>query len=170
MGEDAKVGWVKRLRLNHKATFVGLQETQISDHTNIDINGCWGSNNFDYVAVDSSGRSGGLISMWDSSCFQKLEVIKNRCFLIVISKCKNIEGNVNTVNVYGPQSSSEKKKVWIELLRIIKERTGMWVVFGDFNVVRNPSERCNSHFCPYSDFAFNKFIQSANLKDFNMGG
>ncbi|XP_023729444.1 uncharacterized protein LOC111877143 [Lactuca sativa] len=141
VGEDAKVGWVKRLKINHKATFVGLQETQISDSSNIDVNG---------------GRSAGLISIWDSTCFQNLEVIKNRCFLIVIGKCKNIEGNVNTVNVYGPQSPSEKKKVWNELLRIINERTDMWVVFGDFNVV--------------SALAFNRFIQSANLKDFNMGG
>lgn len=43
VGEDAKVGWVKRLKINHKATFVGLQETQISDSSNIDVNGCWGS-------------------------------------------------------------------------------------------------------------------------------
>lgn len=68
-----------------------------------------------------------------------------------------------------PSPPSEKKKVWSELLRIINERTSMWVVFGDFNVVRNPSERCNSHFCPYSALVFNSFIQSVNLKDFNMG-
>ncbi|XP_023733607.1 uncharacterized protein LOC111881445 [Lactuca sativa] len=143
---------------------------QMLDFSNIDVNGCWDSNNFDYAGVDSTGRSGGLISIWDTTCFQKSEVIKNRHFLIVSGKCKNFESNLNTINVYGAQSSSEKKKVWSELLKIINDRAGMWVVFGDFNVVRNAGERCNSHFCPYSAREFNCFIQSANLKDFTMGG
>lgn len=52
----------------------------------------------------------------------------------------------------------------------MNERTGMWVVFGDFNVVRNPSERCNSQLCPSSAFAFIRFVHGANLKDLNMGG
>ncbi|XP_023764125.1 uncharacterized protein LOC111912612 [Lactuca sativa] len=74
------------------------------------------------------------------------------------------------VNVYGPQSPSEKKKLWEDLTRIRYEKPGYWIVFGDFNVVRYPSERCHSRFCPSSAYAFNKFIQDADLKEFNMGG
>ncbi|XP_023765937.1 uncharacterized protein LOC111914428 [Lactuca sativa] len=170
VGEDAKVSWVRRLKIKHKATFVGLQETQLSDYSNIDVKGCWDSNDYDFVGVDSSGRSGGLISIWDTRLFQKGDVIKNRNFLVVIGKCKNKDGILNIANVYGPQSPTEKKNVWTELLSIIKLRPGMWVMFGDFNVVCELGERCNSQFCPASAFAFNTFIQEANLKDFNMGG
>lgn len=60
--------------------------------------------------------------------------------------------------------------MWDELIRIKNERPGMWVVFGDLNAVRYPSERCNSKFYPSCAFAFNKFIQEADLKEFNMGG
>ena len=57
VGEDVKVNWVKSLKIHHKATFVGLQEAHISDFTNINLKGCWDSNEYDYDGVDSSGGS-----------------------------------------------------------------------------------------------------------------
>lgn len=57
VGEDAKISWVRRLKIKHKATFVVLQETQLSTSLSIDVKGCWDSNEFDFVSVDSSGRS-----------------------------------------------------------------------------------------------------------------
>nr|KAJ0196777.1 hypothetical protein LSAT_V11C700381330 [Lactuca sativa] len=145
-------------------------ETQILDYSHIDVNGCWGSNEFDFDGVGSNGRSGGLLSIWDTKVFQKSEVIKNQNYLIISGKCKSIEGNLNVVNVYGPQSRSEKKKLWEDLTRIRYEKQGYWIVFGDFNVVRYPIERRHSRFCPSSAEAFNKFIQDADLKEYKMGG
>ncbi|XP_023733832.1 uncharacterized protein LOC111881667 [Lactuca sativa] len=104
----------------------------------------------DYSRIDVNG-------CWDSNEFDFEGVGSN-------------EGNLNLVNVYGPQSRSEKKKLWEDLTRIRDEKQGYWIVFGDFNVVRYPSERCHSRFCPSSAYAFNKFIQDADLKEFNMGG
>lgn len=123
-------------------TFVGLQETQLSFSSSIDVNGCWDSNAFDYASVDASARSGGLISIWDPSVFQKFDVIKNRHYLVVCGKYKDSSECIilNIVNVYGPHSISEKKKVWLELLNIINGTPGTWVVFGDFNVVRDPGK------------------------------
>ncbi|XP_023771170.1 uncharacterized protein LOC111919827 [Lactuca sativa] len=172
VGEVGKTSWVRRLKVKHKATFVGLQETQLSSSSSIDVDGCWDSIEFDYASVDANGRSGGLISICDTSVFQSFHVIKNRHYLVVCGKYKNPSASVimNIVNVYGPQSISEKKKVWLELLNIINGRPGTWVVFGDFNAVRDPGARSNSQFCPYSASDFNRFIHEANLKDYNMGG
>nr|KAJ0191688.1 hypothetical protein LSAT_V11C800406980 [Lactuca sativa] len=121
-----KTGWVRRLKKQHKANFIGLQETQISTSSRIDVNGCWDSNEFDYESVDASGRSGGIISIWDISVFQRTDVIKNRHYLVVSGKYTGSPENVilNIVNIYGPQS-----------IRIRR-----------------------------------RFIQDANLKDYNMGG
>ncbi|KAL7613546.1 hypothetical protein Lser_V15G09274 [Lactuca serriola] len=162
----------ERLKRQHKATFIGLQETQISNSSKIDVIGCWDSNEFDYESVDASGRSGGIISIWDTAVFQRTDVIKNRHYLVVSGKYMGSPENaiLNIVNIYGPQSILEKKKIWAELLNIINHKAGMWVVFGDFNVVRHQSERRNSQYCPYSTNDFNRFIQEANLKDYNMGG
>lgn len=127
VGEGVKTGWVRRLKKQHKANFIGLQETQISTSSRIDVNGCWDSNEFDYESVDASGRSGGIISIWDISVFQRTDVIKNRHYLVVSGKYTGSPENVilNILNIYGPQSISDKKKVWIELLNIINQKPGM---------------------------------------------
>lgn len=40
VGETVKTSWVRRLKVKHKATFVGLQETQLAYSSNIDVVGC----------------------------------------------------------------------------------------------------------------------------------
>lgn len=47
---------------------------------------------------------------------------------------------------------------------------GIWVVRGDFNLVRSSSERLNSAFCVTSSNHFNDFILNAHLSEYNMGG
>lgn len=47
---------------------------------------------------------------------------------------------------------------------------GIWVFFGDFNVVRKIEETFNSFFCKYTTTYFNDFIIDARLKEFKMGG
>lgn len=60
--------------------------------------------------------------------------------------------------------------MWQELLSFKQAKLGKWVVFGDFNVVRNKEERFNSQLCPSSAFAFNRFLHEAELKHFNKRG
>ncbi|MFS8000275.1 putative Endonuclease/exonuclease/phosphatase superfamily [Helianthus anomalus] len=47
---------------------------------------------------------------------------------------------------------------------------GLWVLMGDFNDVRDVSERMNSEFVASNAEAFNQFILSAGLVEYNMGG
>ncbi|XP_052620998.1 uncharacterized protein LOC128126882 [Lactuca sativa] len=77
--------------------------------------------------------------------------------------------SVAFVNVYGPQSPSEKRKLWEELLLIKNSRSACWIVFGDFNVVRRQEERINSMFRQSSANYFNKFIELAGFHEPKMG-
>lgn len=169
MADQANVSWVRRLKMKYKINFVGIQETWISDYRRINTAGCWDSHEFDSAGVNSTGRSGGLICIWNKSLFTKTEIISSRSFLIVIGNWRGIDGYMNFVNVYGPQSVPDKREVWEELLSIIRSKPGKWVIFGDFNVVRRQEERLNSQFCPASASSFNDFILAADLRDFNMG-
>lgn len=67
IGEEAKIKWFSKLKQVHKANFVGIQETQITNFERIDVNECWGSLDFDFEGVNSSGRSGGLLSIWNKN-------------------------------------------------------------------------------------------------------
>nr|KAJ0216306.1 hypothetical protein LSAT_V11C300135590 [Lactuca sativa] len=84
IGEGYKVSWVRRLSMKYRISFLGVQEMQLSDENNIDVAGCWYNGEFGFVATPSNGRSGGLLSVWDSKLFQVDGVIKARHFLITI--------------------------------------------------------------------------------------
>lgn len=124
IGADYKVEWVRRLKTQHRASFVGIQETQLVNVNDRDVAGCWGSIDFSYSAIQSQGRSGGLVSIWDSRIFKVSEIIKSRYLLATIGRWEGIQGDTILVNVYGPHSSIEKKKLWEELLQIKRDRGG----------------------------------------------
>lgn len=84
MGEDAKARWVRRLKTAHKLNFVGVQETWIADYKKINVRRCWDSEAFEFEGVNSHGRSGGLICIWNNMLFQKTDVLKSRYYLIVV--------------------------------------------------------------------------------------
>lgn len=170
IGETHKFSWVKRLKVRNKISFLGLQETQLTNTDAIDVHGCWDSDDFGFSSIKSSGRSGGLLSIWDVNIFEVKEIIKSNHFLITIGDWEWIPGDTIVVNVYGPHDLVENKKLWEELLQSKKERQGTWVLFGDFNTFKRLDERINSQFFHSSAFYFNRFISEAGLQDIRMGG
>ncbi|XP_071704398.1 uncharacterized protein [Rutidosis leptorrhynchoides] len=74
------------------------------------------------------------------------------------------------VNTYGPQTDSEKRKMWDDLNDILKYDDAMWIIFGDFNEVRFSSERKNTDFCERRAKLFNDFIKDNSLLDLPLGG
>lgn len=107
--ETHKVSWVRRLKEKNKASFVGIQETQISDSQCLNIRGCWGRGNFNSEAIHSSGRSGGILSIWDPNVFKVKEEIKSSHYIITIGAWTGIQRDIAIANVYGPQGQLEKK-------------------------------------------------------------
>ncbi|XP_022019605.1 uncharacterized protein LOC110919650 [Helianthus annuus] len=74
------------------------------------------------------------------------------------------------VNVYAPNEAASRRSVWLELLGVRNALQGLWVMMGDFNDVRFANERMNSEFVESNAEAFNQFILSAGLTEYNMGG
>ena len=58
-GEAAKRSWVKRLKISMQLNFVCIQETQITDFSNIVVKDCWDNDDFCFDEVNACGRSGG---------------------------------------------------------------------------------------------------------------
>ncbi|KAM0071560.1 putative RNA-directed DNA polymerase [Helianthus debilis subsp. tardiflorus] len=122
------------------------------------------------AAVDSVGRSGGLASLWNPAVFSSSEIIKDRYFLCVCGYIVPLGIRINIVNVYAPNDASARKALWSVLISLRNSRQGLWVFAGDFNDVRSPDERKNSEFVAANAEAFNDFILSAALHEFDMGG
>lgn len=48
---------------------------------------------------------------------------------------------VTMINVYAPCELNQKKELWRELIQVMTESGDKWCIMGDFNSIRNESER-----------------------------
>ncbi|XP_022042309.1 uncharacterized protein LOC110944976 [Helianthus annuus] len=131
IGGRGKSGKIKHLKNVHGISFIGLQETMVSNISPGLVSNFWGGMGFEYDFVNAYGNSGGLMCLWDPKVFSKELVNKDRNFLHV---------------------------------------AGWWIVFGDFNAVRDRDERKNSAFDPVCARDFNNFIDEAGLREYDLKG
>ncbi|KAD7117426.1 hypothetical protein E3N88_04694 [Mikania micrantha] len=108
--------------------------------------------------------------MINEGVFQKVKVVTKQNFILVCGNVSGYQEIFNIVNVYGPQGLNEKKDLWVELEDLKTSGSGYWVYAGDFNEVRNSSERVKSELNVMGATLFNQFIYNAQLMEYNMGG
>ncbi|KAF5760166.1 putative RNA-directed DNA polymerase [Helianthus annuus] len=134
------------------------------------VNRFWGRSILEFEAVESSGRSGGLLTIWDPSVFTRSGVVKNRNYLAIMGNIEMTGETIVVVNVYAQNDPGDRRDLWTELLQLRRSTSGMWVFLGDFNDVRCPEERLNSEFIAINAQFFNHFITEADLVEYQMGG
>ncbi|XP_022023908.1 uncharacterized protein LOC110924177 [Helianthus annuus] len=165
-----KAGWVRDLKFKSGASFIALQETMVLGISTSSMTGFWGNFKFELESVDATGTSGGLVSMWDPSMFKLGNSVKDRNFIYLSGKLVGSGETINIFNIYAPQSTSAKLRLWEALSALILSAEGMCLLMGDFNAVRLVEERKNSCFNPVCARNFNDFIFSCGLLEYNMQG
>lgn len=165
-----KPSWVKGLIVKFGVDFLVIQETMISRDGSFDFHRVWGRNDLDFDMVEASGRSGGLANLWNPKKFSKTSDLKDRNFLVTSGFLVEDGTFINVVNIYAPQKTVQKRDLWDRLRGVINEKPGLWILLGDFNAVRFPEERRNSNFNNLSASDFNRFIDDANLQEYQMRG
>ncbi|XP_022032062.1 uncharacterized protein LOC110933133 [Helianthus annuus] len=165
-----KSEWIRGLKTSYGVHFLAIQETKLQDSESFMFNQFWGRAAYKLAVVNSHGRSGGLACLWCSGVFRCDDVLYNRYFIVVSGTLIQSESRINFVNVYAPNDVACRRAVWLELLGVRNSRQGWWVMMGDFNEVRYAHERLNSEFVEGNADAFNQFILSAGLIEYNMGG
>ncbi|XP_076930153.1 uncharacterized protein LOC143594820 [Bidens hawaiensis] len=99
-----------------------------------------------------------------------LVIEKHRSYLCIHGILKDDGKAFSVVNVYAPQKLRDKRALWAELESIISRNHSFWVVGGDFNCVRDRSERRNSKFNAQVSNEFNEFIDKVDLQEFVLRG
>nr|GEX03004.1 hypothetical protein [Tanacetum cinerariifolium] len=84
-------------------------------------------------------------------------------FLAVLGSWAGISSKVGLLNIYAPQASSLKDQLWNSLDSIINMYDVIWVLFGDFNVVRHVDERVGEFYGVDGGF-------SSPVRSFGVGG
>jgi len=94
--------------------------------------------------VDREG--GRILTMWSNKLFKCNRIVEGKGFIMTKGEYKR-EGNnqlvgVAIINVYSSCVTIEKYTLWEEITRIIASDKNLgWCLLGDFNAVRNISER-----------------------------
>ncbi|GJZ87413.1 RNA-directed DNA polymerase, eukaryota, partial [Tanacetum coccineum] len=119
---------------------------------------------------EAVGQSGRILSVWDPNKFQKLNhTISDYCILVLGVWVPNGR-KLLIILIYAPQELSEKRTLWDYLCFTICNWNGDVVTMGDFNEVRDSSERFNSVFNKHGAELFNDFIAKAGLTEVPLGG
>jgi exonuclease III len=144
-------GWgnaAKRRRLNSlikKGAFdmCLLQETKRANFTDSLIHSLWGHKDVKWVAKESNGFSGGMLTIWNKDLFSFNYSFSGGGFLGVCVEWK--EDLLYIVNVYSPCSMSGKRKLWNDLIDFKNNNEpGEWCIGGDFNSIMKSGERRGS--------------------------
>ncbi|XP_071727588.1 uncharacterized protein [Rutidosis leptorrhynchoides] len=171
VGVDSKIGWFKSLCRVEKPNIVLLQETKLHS---VDLNwvrGACGFSNCNFIQKAMVGKSRGQLVVWDVDYFDVTDSFVSDFCIGVRGKWKNSGMESNIINVYGPHDDNNKQRLWDFLLNLIlKKNDQPWVVCGDFNEVRNASERFNCNYIDSRAKKFNEFIDMSKLIDIAMGG
>lgn len=91
-------------------------------------------------------------------------------FVAVEARWLRTNLEVMFISMYAPQDVGSKRIIWDRLHHMISSFQGECVLMGDFNVVRDESERLGSQFNPVTARYFNQFIDHLDLIDILMGG
>ncbi|KAJ0907900.1 putative RNA-directed DNA polymerase [Helianthus annuus] len=147
-----------------------IQETQCREMSENMVSRFWIRSNFEYSKVNANGRSGGLLSLWNPGVFKKNMEIHDRNFLLIKGQIVGESFDLTIINIYAPNIPTERRQLWEKLLTLREAIQGMWVLIGDFNEVRVPSDRLNSVFDSNNAMCFNNFISSGGFVEYPMTG
>ncbi|XP_071729253.1 uncharacterized protein [Rutidosis leptorrhynchoides] len=170
-GKDSKLGDFKKLCRAHKPNIVALLKTKLHSVKDSWIFSLWGSRDCKFIQKEMTGKSGGQLIIWDVNYLDVFDTFICDFFISVRGIWKISGQIVNMINVYGPHNDIDKHKMWDALSKEIQKGNGEgFVLCGDFNEVRDETERLNSDYHAHRAKAFNDFIASNNLIDLPMGG
>ncbi|GKV43845.1 hypothetical protein SLEP1_g51093 [Rubroshorea leprosula] len=127
-------------------------------------------NNMEWVAKSSSRAFGGLIIIWNSEIFKKVDVFEGDGFLGIYGLWGPDAHSCILCKVYSPCDLEKKKILWESLQQIIKNNRGCWCIGGDFNAIRCLQKRKGGRSARREIMGFEEFILNSGLMDLPLLG
>ncbi|GJT12683.1 RNA-directed DNA polymerase, eukaryota [Tanacetum coccineum] len=166
----AKKDWIRELNIKYKVSFLTLQETKTDSISTMEVKCLWGNYQFEHLASDAIGNSGGILCTWDPNVFRKDHHIISDNFVALYGTWIPSKSNLLIISVYAPQSITDKRSLWSYITSLITRWNGECMVMGDFNEVRIEGERMGSIFNAKGANEFNNFISNSGLVEIQLEG
>ncbi|XP_071727583.1 uncharacterized protein [Rutidosis leptorrhynchoides] len=168
--KEGKVAWARELISKTNPVITVLQETMCRKVSDRWIENIWGSNSVRYAVKSSIGRSGGLVTIWDSNVFMFTQALEGKFFLAIRGSLVGYDSEIVTANIYGPHNDEKKKRFWCSLGDLLQMTNVEWILCGDFNELRNVGERLNTRYNAKRASVFNEFINDNGLIEISLVG
>jgi hypothetical protein len=125
-----------------KIDFLAIQETKMEVIPDSLIYGIWGGQDCDWTYLPAVGNSGGILSIWCKVKASLVFTFVGDGFVEVCLNVVNENRRCFVVNVYAKCNLLDKRRLWGDILMSKGGFGGdLWCVAGDFNSVREPTER-----------------------------
>jgi exonuclease III len=136
LGGLAKKNEIQKLIQRQRPVVICIQETKMEVIERSLCNWLWGSDDCDFAFKPSEGRSGGLLTIWNSNIMviQRKNIMEHAIWLE--GEWGGEKKRVNFLNVYAPCDTRRKQVLWAELKNVIlAKKEERWCVLGDFNAI-----------------------------------
>ncbi|KAK2372071.1 hypothetical protein P8452_45480 [Trifolium repens] len=142
LGSRVKRRKVRDLVRIEKLDFLALQETKLQSVSDSFPQMLWGNDDCNWASLASEGNSGGVLSIWRKSLFSLVFTFIGPGFVGVCLESLENQARYCVVNVYSKLNLNDKKQLWSDILMSRRGFGGCsWCIVGDFNSVREGSER-----------------------------
>ncbi|GMI76987.1 hypothetical protein HRI_001368000 [Hibiscus trionum] len=116
MNSDNKTTTIRTLVRQQRIKILFLQETKMEWISESTIRKIWYDDEYCFTVSPSTGRSGGLLFIWDKSDFQLDKSMVTSRFIYLRGKWSNTEWKVALINIYFPNDLSEQALLWKDLI------------------------------------------------------
>lgn len=108
LNAESKRRQLRKLIVKWKSSVLLIQESKLTHCNRNVIKQIWENEAFDWRAINACGRSGGLITIWDSEIIECLDSIDGAFSLNCIMSNRSDGFQWTLSNVYGPCNRIEK--------------------------------------------------------------
>ena len=118
----------------------------------------------------SMGNSGGIITIWNGSQFDGSIISQSGFQITVKFICKASNKAWYLTNIYGPASNKNRGEFITWLADLDSTYMNLWMILGDFNLVRDTSDRSRPGGDTNNMLALNSVMQAHDLEEIPLKG
>ncbi|KAK8558493.1 hypothetical protein V6N13_103667 [Hibiscus sabdariffa] len=149
---------------------VVLLETKLEEVTSRIVSRVWYTYNFEFAFSPSKGKAGGILIIWDTTCFHLRASELNPRFVLIDGVWIKEDWRCGIFGIYAPSGMAEQVCLWSSIGGLLASRQFPWCVCGDFNVVLKREERQGCVTTPTGMLEFNDFVETNGLVDLPIQG
>jgi exonuclease III len=170
LSDLAKTGFISDTVREQNLDFVALLETGKKDFSQSALNNFCAGRNFLWHWTEPHGRSGGILLGVNLDTLDVGSIDDGDFFVKFKLRSRKEDFKWILVAVYGAAQPEFKEAFLSELVRTCSKEDLPILLGGDFNIIRNPSEKNNDRYNDKWPFLFNAIIDGLNLREIEMLG